>query len=237
MDGRDGFPVPPFPLQHLLPIGSALLSSRFFAGEIAQHARTMTVSRSGVGPLVIVVTEWYFSLRCTFNGAELMKKQAKFWRDAVAFGIATAISAAPVLAATATPGVLAAFIAAGPVDPNGKVPAINAVAGAGVSNRSEAFPVAVLQHGSAYTFLLASQNTTYAGTCKDSFTLTQGSGASKVTLAHGVIKGSYSCAAGTTWAWDINSAAIPDSPGLATLTGIVTYGASRAITKTTVLIQ
>jgi hypothetical protein len=168
-----------------------------------------------------------------------MDNRARIWAAGCGFLALAALGtgAAAFMPVGTTPGALANFITAGTPDPNGKVPSLNAVPGAGVNTLSVAIPVAVLHHGSVYTYLVSSQNTTYTGTCKDSFTLTQGTGASKVTLDSGVIKASYSCGAGTTWVWAINGKVIPNSPGLATLTGIVTYGTSKVFTKTTVLIQ
>ena len=146
-------------------------------------------------------------------------------------------SVAQTAPTTTTPGVLVAFISAGLRDPNGKVPVLNGVPGAGVANLSVALPQTVLVHGNVYDYVVAFQNGAYTGNCGVSFLLTQGTGASKKILDSGVIKSSYSCAAGTSWAWVRVGKVIPDSPGLASLTAIVTYGTSHAYSKTTVLIQ
>src|ERR1700761_9661603 len=79
--------------------------------------------------------------------------------------------AAPAMAASG--GIIVTSVTAGGGDPNGKVPAINAVPGAGVANADLSFPLAILTHGTAYYIQITSQNTTAGGTCKDSFTLTQ----------------------------------------------------------------
>ncbi len=149
-------------------------------------------------------------------------------------GISSSVTAyaADTDATAATPGVIAAFITAGAVDPKGKVPALNAVTGAGVSNVTVASPQAILQHGHFYTFVLASQNIAFKGSCTDSYVLERGT---KI-LAHGTIH-TYACAAGTYWEWAANSPAIPNSPGLATLVGTVTFGGKKATTSASVLIK
>jgi hypothetical protein len=134
--------------------------------------------------------------------------------------------------AAALPGVIASFITAGTPDPNGKVPVIDAVRGAGVRNIAIASPLALLEHGRPYTVVLASQNNTFKGTCVDSYVLKRG----KTVLASGKIH-TYACQVGTFWEWAANTATIPNKPGLATLTGTVTYGDKTATTTATVLIK
>src|ERR1700710_847185 len=129
------------------------------------------------------------------------------------------------------PGVIADFITAGAIDPNGKVPVLNAIKGAGVSNIAMASPLAVLKHGSFYAVILTSQNVTFKGTCTDSYVLQRGT---KI-LARGTIH-TYACAPGTYWEWEINTPAIPNSPGLATLVGTVTFGGKKNTTSANVLI-
>jgi hypothetical protein len=130
------------------------------------------------------------------------------------------------------PGVIANFITAGTPDPNGKVPVIDAVSGAGVQNIAIASPLGILEHGHVYTVTLASQNNTFKGACGDTYVLKRGS----AILASGKIH-SYACQPGTYWEWAANTIAIPNKPGLATLTGTVTYGAKTATTTSTVLIK
>jgi hypothetical protein len=134
--------------------------------------------------------------------------------------------------ATPIPGVIAAFITAGAADPNRKVPKLNAVAGAGVTNIAISSPLGILQHGGFYTILLASQNVTFKGTCTDSYVLQRG----KKILAHGTIH-TYACAAGSYWEWAINTPAIPNSLGLATLVGTVAFGGNKVTTSAKVVIK
>jgi hypothetical protein len=160
-------------------------------------------------------------------------------------GFALALTVAACFAATAVaqdapaavPGVLPAFITAGIVDPNGKVPALNGVPGSGIANLDIAMPATILAHGTNYWYLVALQDTTFNGTCSITFSLTQVQGTKTVTLDHGTVKSSFSCGPASSWAWAASGKAVPNAPGLATLTGFVKYGTKTVATKTTVLIQ
>jgi hypothetical protein len=136
----------------------------------------------------------------------------------------------------ATPGVLPAFITAGLIDPNGKVPVLNGVPGAGVSNLDLSFPQTILTHGTSYWYSVALQNLNFTGTCVVSYKLTQVQAVKTVTLDSATIK-SFSCGPNSQWAWAVFGAAIPNSPGVATLTGPVKYGTTTTTTKTTVVLQ
>ena len=129
-------------------------------------------------------------------------------------------------------GVLPTIITAGLADPNGKVPVVNGVPGAGVDNLDIAFPQVVLVHGKSYAYLFATQNTSFSGQCTWSFTLKQGS----TTLDSGTLQKNHSCTPGDYYAWDIIGKAVPNSPGYATLTGTVSFGGKKASMKVTVLI-
>jgi hypothetical protein len=133
---------------------------------------------------------------------------------------------------TAPAGVMANFITAGTLDPREKVPALNAIAGAGVATLAVALPLAVLRHGTIYTYVMSTQNVTFKGTCTDSYTLTRGT----VVLDHQTIH-TYACAPGEAWEWATNGRRVPNSPGLAVLTGIVTFGKTRVTTTTKILIE
>jgi hypothetical protein len=150
--------------------------------------------------------------------------------------LAVTMAAAVSPAVAASAGVVVTSVTAGAGDPNGKVPAINAVPGAGVNNADLSFPLAVLTHGAAYYVQITSQNTTGSGTCKDSFKLTQVQSGQTVTLLSGAGP-SYACAPGNIFAYYIGSKAVPNSPGPATLTGTVAVGKSKASFKASVIIQ
>jgi hypothetical protein len=147
-------------------------------------------------------------------------------------GAGYAEAAQTVDTTAALPGVIANFITAGPTDPKGRIPVIDAVSGAGVRNIAIATPLGILEHGHVYTVIVTSQNNTFKGTCTDSYTLKKGT----TVLASGKIH-TYACGLGTYWEWDTNTPAIPDKPGLATLTGTVTYEGKTATTTSTVLIK
>lgn len=136
----------------------------------------------------------------------------------------------------AVPAVLPAFITAGTIDPNGKIPALNGVAGAGVANLDLAQPLTVLVHGSSYMYTVALQNYNFTGTCTVSYKLTQVQNGKTVTLDSAQIN-SFSTVPGDTWAWALSGKAIPNSPGLATLQGIVKFGSQTQTTKVNVVLQ
>jgi len=134
------------------------------------------------------------------------------------------------------PGVMPAFITAGAPDPNGKVPAINGVPGAGVANLGVSAPLLTLVNGNSYVYTVAMQDIDFTGTCQASFTLTQVQFNKNVTLDSGKT-GTFACAPGNWWAWAFSGKTIPNFPGPATLTGTVTYGSSRVSTQTALVLQ
>jgi hypothetical protein len=138
---------------------------------------------------------------------------------------------------TSPPAVIASFVVAGSPDPNGKVPTFNGVPGAGVANIDFATPTAILVHGGVYTYLVSMEDLSYTGTCKIIYYLTQGTGAQKVTLDSGIINKGFTCGPGGRWAWAINGRAVPNSPGPATLTGIVIFGSGRSAVIANLVIQ
>ena len=133
-------------------------------------------------------------------------------------------------------GIVPAFITAGAPDPNGKVPGVNLVSGSGVTNLDLSFPLTLLAHGNSYVYTMALQDLNFTGTCQASFTLTQVQFGTTVTLDSGT-DSKFSCSPGTIWFWDFGGKVIPNSPGPATLTGIVTYGGRKATTTATVIFQ
>jgi len=136
----------------------------------------------------------------------------------------------------AIPGMLPAFVTAGNIDPNGKVPALNGVPGSGVENLSLAFPVTVLNHGTQYVYSVVMQDNNYTGSCTVSFKLAQVQNGKTVTLDSGTVK-TFSTEPGNVWIWVATGKPIPNSPGEATLTGTLKYGGTTTSTKTTVLLQ
>lgn len=136
----------------------------------------------------------------------------------------------------AVPAVLPAFITAGFIDPNGVIPALNGVAGAGVANLDVAQPLTVLVHGSSYMYTVVLQNYSFTGTCVVSYKLTQVQNGKTVTLDSAQIK-SFSTVPGDTWAWAMGGKAIPNSAELAMLQGIVKFGSQSQTVKVNVVLQ
>jgi hypothetical protein len=160
---------------------------------------------------------------------------ADFNNNYVAFGT-NAIGDITSIRVVNTPGVMPAFIAVGAPDPNGKVPAINAVTGSGVTNLDIASPLAILVHGNSYVYTISMQDVNFTGTCQASFTLTQVQYGKNVTLDSGKVS-AFACGPGNWWAWAFSGKTIPNYPGAATLTGTVTYGSQKASTFTSVVLQ
>jgi hypothetical protein len=136
----------------------------------------------------------------------------------------------------ALPAMLPTSITAGHIDPAGKVPALNAVPGSKVTNSDIAFPLALLVHGSEYVYSITAEDNNYTGSCTLSYTLTQVQDEKTVTLQSGNFK-TFNTKPGNIWMWVALGKAIPDSPGLAKLTGTATCGTSTNSISSTVLLQ
>jgi hypothetical protein len=134
------------------------------------------------------------------------------------------------------PGLLPAFITAGNIDPNHKVPTINGVPGAGVSNLDVAFPVTVLAQGTQYVYSIAVQDYNFTGSSTVSYKLTQVQNGKKVTLDSQTIT-TFKTAPGNVWVWVATGNPIPNSPGPATLTGIFKYGSVTTSVNANVVLQ
>jgi len=133
-----------------------------------------------------------------------------------------------------TGGIIPAFMTAGPIDPNGKVPAIDGVPGSGVLNGDIALPLTLLTHGTSYEYTISFEDVNFTGSCVVSFTLTQIQFNKKVTLDSGK-NSSFTCNPGTQWLFGFTGKAIPNFPGPATLTGSITYGTTKANIVSTVV--
>jgi hypothetical protein len=127
-------------------------------------------------------------------------------------------------------------ITAGETDPNGKVPTLNGVRGAGTNNWDIAIPTGILVNGRAYTYALTFQDIGYSGQCSASYKLTQGTGVNKVTLDQGSML-STGCAAGYLYLTAAPGRVMPDAPGAATLTGTVVFGDQKVSVKVPMTIE
>ena len=136
----------------------------------------------------------------------------------------------------AVSGMIPTSMTAGYVDPNGKVPTVNAVPGSGVENVDLSFPTALLVHGVRYVYATTVQDNNYTGSCTVSFKLTQVHAGKTVVLDSGTIN-TFSTKPGNVWLWVILGKAIPNSPGPATLTATYRYGAVKTSMNSLVLLQ
>ena len=147
---------------------------------------------------------------------------------------ALTLLAAPAAAQTAPGPVL--MMMAGAQDPAQILPAFDVVPNEGVGSFSFATPLGILTHGQVYAYTVFFGDWTYTGTCTSSYELTQVvNGKTKKLLS-----GQYSstdCAPGNIFAFAAYGKAVPNSPGAATLTGIVGYGATKVKLAVPVVIQ
>ena len=139
------------------------------------------------------------------------------------------------VATAATPPGAINMVIAGAPDPANKVPAFNAVPGSQVANLSVAMPQALLTHGLVYIYWVSFQDFSFTGTCTMEYQLTQNVNGTKTVLdKHKIL--SFQCSPGL-WGAGFGGAAVPNKPGLATLTGIVKFGSATQKLNTTVLLQ
>ena len=139
-------------------------------------------------------------------------------------------------AVTTTTPIWIAFVTGTLPDPNGQVPALNKVPNAGVTNLDIGIPVTIFKHGSSYVYVTALEDLNFSGTCQATIKLTQIQAGKTVLLDSGTDP-TFNCTPGTSWAWVILGKAIPNSPGLATLTSTVKYGTKTVMMSSTVLLQ
>ena len=134
------------------------------------------------------------------------------------------------------PGMVVTMVTAGAVDPKGIIPAVNGVSGAGVYNWDIAFPVTVLNGGHNYMLEAIVNDNNYSGPCKGFLELTQMQSGKKVVLAKFVFWSKEDCTAGFQYGGS-NEFTIPDSPGSATLSGVIKYGTNKNVLNVPMVIQ
>ena len=157
----------------------------------------------------------------------------------VALAAAFATVATPVRTSDAAQGsaVVLTSITAGEVDPNGIVPTLNGVSGAGTNNWDIPIPLSVLTKSSPYSFSATFQDISYTGTCRVAFKLQQDQDGKKVTLAGSQIF-STACSPGLVFLGHRNSQISTKAiAGPATLTGTVYFGSDRNSLKVPITIQ
>ncbi len=137
-------------------------------------------------------------------------------------------------AATTPPGLINMVIAGQP-DPANVVPQFNIAPGSQVNNLSVAIPESVLTHGATYIYWVSFESVSFTGTCTVSYDISQKiNGKTKILQSAKILK--FQCGPGQYGA-GIGGAAVPNSPGAATLTGTVAYGSTKAKLSTAIVIQ
>lgn len=137
-------------------------------------------------------------------------------------------------------GMLPALVAAGAIDPNGKVPVLDGVAGSGVANADISIPLTVLTHGTSYCITVALQDVNVTGDYEVDYYIKQEKSGVTKTIAEQMIVTGKTTVPGDTWVWFIYSKDIPNSPGIATLVGRVRWGTgytTEATVTSKILIQ
>jgi hypothetical protein len=144
-----------------------------------------------------------------------------------------------ILAAFATLAALPASaqvfitgITAAVPDPNGKVPAFNAVPGAGITTWSDGLAQAVLTGGQTYNYCASAASATAKGHASLSFKIQRGT----ELVQSGTIATQKQFTVGDNGNWYFCSGytQLPDSPGAAVLTAILDYTPSGSTEKTEV---
>lgn len=149
---------------------------------------------------------------------------------ALALATVVAIPGPSALPPAKDRGILLTSVTLGVTDPNGKVPTLNGVPGAGTNNLDIAVPAAVLPVGTDYQLMATFQAAGYTGTCNGQVTMTQKQGHEQVKLRQ-VSIGPGQCEAGNIYMVHTAFGAIPDAPGPVTLSFTMSYGDAKAVMK------
>jgi hypothetical protein len=151
-----------------------------------------------------------------------------------AFAVAAPVHSSGVPQSSA---VVLTSITAGEVDPNGVVPTLNGVAGAGTNNWDIPIPLSALDKNSAYSSSATFQDLSYTGNCRVVFKPLQDQGGETVKLAGAEIF-SIACTPGLVLLGYCNSQISTKAvPGPATLIGTVFFGSEKSSLKIPMVIQ
>jgi hypothetical protein len=135
-------------------------------------------------------------------------------------------------------GVVLTSFSIGLFDPNGKVPVLDGVPGAGVHNWDIPTPKALLLNGTSYIYQITFQSLTYSGSCKATYKLTQKQGKKNVVLDSGVLAPTFDCTSPSNWVYAVpGSKPLAGVTGAATLTGTLTLDGGKITVQTPVTIQ
>jgi len=128
---------------------------------------------------------------------------------------------ATMMAVPASAQVFIASITAAVPDPNGKVPAFNAVPGAGIETWSNGVAQAVLTGGQSYNYCASAAAATASGRASLSFKIDRGTAV--IQSATIVKPKDFRVGSNGVWYFCSGYLSLPDSPGAAKLTAIMVY--------------
>jgi hypothetical protein len=128
---------------------------------------------------------------------------------------------ATMVAMPASAQVFITSITAAVPDPNGKVPAFNAVPGAGIETWSNGVAQAVLTAGQSYNYCVSAASATASGKASLSFRIIQG--ANVIKSATIVTAKDFKIGSNGAWYFCSGYLGTPVSPGAAKLTAIMIY--------------
>lgn len=117
--------------------------------------------------------------------------------------------------------VLTTSVTAFVPDPNNKVPAFNAVPGAGIVTWSTGLAQGVLVGGQSYTYCVSLATATVDGNASIAYRITRGS--TVIQSAVLIAAQKFKLSSNSVYYYCSGYTALPKSPGAAVLTGIVTY--------------
>ena len=144
------------------------------------------------------------------------------------------------LTETTGDGILPAAVLAGTIDKNGKVPALNDVAGSAVSSVSVATPLTVLTHGVSYSFTIALEDYNVTGDYEVDYYILQTVGGKTKAVQSQLLFTGKTTKPLDYWVWSIYGKKLVDSPGVATLVGRVRWGTAygtQAVVTSKILIE
>jgi hypothetical protein len=129
-------------------------------------------------------------------------------------------------------------IALGEIDPNGKVPTLNGVPGAGVKNWDIALPRAVLKAGHDYELMVSAEDVGFTGACFGEVLMTQIQNGRKELLALVDVTDFIKCKPGHVYVKSREFGIIPDKPGPVTVSFSMHFsGHHKTTIKVPMLIQ
>ena len=136
-------------------------------------------------------------------------------------GVFAAVLASALVAATVHAQVFVTSVTAAIPDANGKVPGFNKVPGSAIQNWANGVAQVVLTHGQSYNYCVSAGAAKANGTVGVTYTIARNS----TVIQAGTIvpPGGEPVSPGSIFYVCSGYTALPDSPGRATLSGVVTY--------------